>query len=79
MELNEEQEGILYDYCVNIWETLSKKQSVRFHAFKTLVETARKYPELSTEITALADEQYTETLTPGVKASITRMAELISR
>lgn len=78
MELNEKQEAILFNHCINIWETLNKKQSVRYHAFKSLVMFAKRYPELSNEIEALSNEQYIDAMTPGVKASIKKMINSIS-
>jgi hypothetical protein len=73
MELNEEHEGILFDICVTIWETINKKPSVRFTAFKFILKIARNYPDLSNEIAFLSRNQYLESLSPGVKRSIARM------
>ncbi len=66
MELSERQEGDLFDACMDIWETLSKSPSVRVVAFRVMMGIVKKYPELWNEIEFLTEEQYTETLTPGI-------------
>ncbi|MEE9429732.1 MAG: hypothetical protein V3V16_01750 [Melioribacteraceae bacterium] len=73
MELSEDDEGILFNICMNLWEQIDKKPSVRFTAFKFIVKIAKKYPELSDEITLLTQNHYLESLSPGVKHSIKRM------
>ncbi len=73
MDLNEEQEGYLFDICVSLWEQVEKKPSVRFTAFRFINKTAYKYPDLSKEILLLAQEKYMKTLSPGVRKSILKM------
>ncbi len=73
MDLNEEQEGYLFDICVSLWEQVEKKPSVRFTAFRYINKTANKYPDLSKEILLLAQEKYMNTLSPGVHKSILKM------
>ncbi|MFC2103688.1 hypothetical protein ACFLSS_04585, partial [Bacteroidota bacterium] len=73
MELDEEYEGILFDVSMNLWESINKKPSVRFTAFKFIVKTAKKYPEIAKEISFLTQNHYLESLSPGVKHSISRM------
>lgn len=63
MELNEEYEGRLFN-C-------------RLNAFQLIIKIARKYPELSHEIVLLTQEQYTNTLSPGVKHSINRLLKAL--
>jgi len=73
MDLDEKYEGLLFDHCVSIWEKINKKPSVRFNAFKMIVKISRNYPELSQEIAFLLQDHYLETLSKGVRHSITRM------
>ncbi len=73
MELKDEHEGYLFDICVTLWEKINKKPSVRYIAFKFIVKTAKKYPELSNEITFLTQNQYLDSLSPGIKRSISKM------
>ena len=73
MELNEDQEGQVFDICVSLWEKIGKKPSIRYTAFKEILKIAQKYPELANEISFLTQEHFTETLSPGVRKSINRM------
>ena len=73
MKLNEEQEGSLFNICMNLWEQLDKAPSIRYTAFKFIVNTAKKYPELSKEISVITQNHYLETLSPGVRHSISLM------
>jgi len=73
MEIGEEDEGYLFDVCVTIWEKIHNRPSVRWHAFNTIVSIAKRYPWLFNEIHFLAEDHYLDTLSPGIKNSITRM------
>jgi len=73
LELKEEYEGIIFNICMNIWEQVNKKPSVRYTAMKFIVKIAKKYPDLSNEIAFLTQNQYLDSLSPGVKKSISRM------
>ena len=73
MELNEDQEGQVFDICVSLWEKIGKKPSIRYTAFMEILKIAQKYPELANEISFLTQEHFTETLSPGVRKSINRM------
>lgn len=77
MELDEEDEGRLFNCCLEVWEKIHKQPSVRLNAFLLIVKIARKYPELSYEISLLTQEQYTETLSPGVRHSIKRLLKTL--
>ena len=56
-----------------IWEKINKKPSVRLTAFKIIVKIAKKHPDLSHEITFLAQNQYLDSLSPAAKKSILKM------
>ncbi|MEJ1222412.1 hypothetical protein [Sediminicola sp. 1XM1-17] len=73
MQLNDVQEGILYDLCVSLWEQTNKKPSVRFTAFKYISKIAHKYPDLNKEVVLLTQNMYLDSLSPGVKRSILKM------
>ncbi len=69
MKLRKEHEGILFDKCMTIWESINKQPSVRFTAFKFVQKMAEKYPELSSEVNFITQDQYLKTLSPAVKKS----------
>jgi hypothetical protein len=73
MEINEELGGYLFNHCVAVWEKIKKKPSLRFNAFKVIVQIAQKYPDLSHEIILLTQNQYMDSLSPAVKRAISRM------
>ncbi len=79
MELNEEYEGFLFDVCMTVWEKINKRPSVRLTAFKSIVKIAKKYPDLSNEITLITQNEYMDSLSPGVKRSISRMIKEFTR
>ncbi|MFC2136814.1 hypothetical protein ACFLTE_01430 [Bacteroidota bacterium] len=79
MELNEEYEGFLFNLCVNIWERINKNPSVRFTAFMVIVKIAKKHPELFHEITLLTQNQYLDSLSPGIKKSISKMIKELNK
>lgn len=75
MELEEDQEGKVFDICMSIWEKIGKQPSVRYHAFKQLSSIAKKYPELLNEIAFLTESMYMDPLSAGVKRGVIRMTK----
>lgn len=75
MKLSEKHEGLLFDVCMTIWETIHKSPSVRGTAFMYLIKTFQKYPELNNEIEHLTQSHYTATLSPGIRHSLNRIIE----
>ncbi len=73
MELNDDYEGMLFDICVNIWEKIGKKPSVRYNAFKLIVKIAKNHPDLSKEINFMTESHYMDSLSDTVKKSIFKM------
>lgn len=73
LEIAEEHQGRLFDECVRIWEALGKRPALRLNAFKVLLMLAQKQPGLANEVLALTDTYYTETLTKGVKHSLSKL------
>lgn len=78
MEIGEEFEGLLYNHCVTVWEKTDKKPSLRLNAFKVMVKTAKKHPDLSREITFLTQDQYMDSLSGTVKKSIAGMLRALT-
>ena len=77
MDLKDEYEGRIFDICINIWQKTGKRPSLRYNAFKLMVKIIKKHPELSQEIIFLTEPHYTDSLSDGVKRSISKMiAEL---
>jgi hypothetical protein len=73
MELNEDQEGLLFDFCVNLWKNIHKQPSVRSTALKIIVKITRRYPDLSKEVILLTKGQYLNTLSPTIKKSVPKI------
>lgn len=73
MEIKEQQEGLLFNHCVNIWERIDKQPSVRFNAFKILAKISQRHPELSKEISLLTQNQYMESLSSILNKSINKL------
>jgi hypothetical protein len=66
---------VLFDICAGIWEKINKKPSVRHNAFRMLVKIAKKHPVLTKEVALLTQNQYLESMSPGVQRSILKMLE----
>lgn len=75
MDLNEEQEGRMLDCCMDLWEMINKAPSVRYIAFTYIIRLAKRYPELANEVKFLIEDHYLDTLSPGIKNSIRKMAQ----
>ena len=79
MDINENQEGYLFDSCLTIWENINKSPSVRITAFRTLMNLVKKYPELLEELEAFTDIHYVECLSPGIKRSFQKLVKEIKK
>jgi hypothetical protein len=75
MELDEEDEGILFNTCVNLWSKINSQSSVRYTAFMLMGKMVGRYPELLQEVLLLTDDYYLETLSPGIKQAVLRIIE----
>ncbi|MEI7661744.1 MAG: hypothetical protein WCK34_06095 [Bacteroidota bacterium] len=73
MELNEEYEGLLFNFCATVWKKIKKKPSVRLTAFKMMVKIAKNHPGLSREIILLAQDPYMVSLSASAKKSVFEM------
>ncbi len=78
MELDDEQEGTLFNLCIANWEDVSKQPSVRGTAFWFLLKMVEKYPDLGGEVRLLTRSAYTKSLSPGIRHSLLRrLAEVL--
>lgn len=75
MKLNDENEGLVFDISMALWEAIDKIPSLRYTAFKFIVKTAKKYPELSNEVAFLTQNHFLNTLSPGIKIVVERIAQ----
>jgi len=66
MELDEDQEGHVFDISISLWESINKPSSVRIQGLKFILKTIKKYPELKNEVEFLFDPIYSDNLTPGM-------------
>ncbi len=73
--LSDDQEGMLFDVCLDIWSSIRKSPSVRILAFKQIAGIIRKYPELVHELEHVLDDEYAETLSPAIKRIFIRLRE----
>lgn len=79
MELNEDQEGLVFDLCVNMWKDIYKQPTVRFTALKMIVSITMKYPELFSEVALLTQGQYLSTLSPAVKKAVPKLLKELNK
>jgi hypothetical protein len=77
LKINENQESVLFDICIKIWQDVFKSPGVRIVAFRFLVKIAKKYPELINEVEPLTQAHFTETLSPGIKNSFLKLKKEI--
>ena len=77
MELDEEDEGILFNECVSLWGKTNIRPSVRYSAFMFMNKMVARYPDLMHEIELLTEDHYLETLSPGIKLAIKRIIKKI--
>lgn len=73
LEPDEEDEGILFDFCVELWKETRKQPSVRYIAFQTIIRIAQKYPDLLNEIAFLTQSPYLDSLSPGIKHTVEKV------
>ena len=77
MNLTENQEGILFDICMNLWEDVNNIPSVRYTGFKLIVKVAGKHPELLNELNIITRDHYMQSLSPGVRKSVQKIMNKI--
>lgn len=68
--LSNEEEGRLFEECIEIWKDIHKKPGTRSYAFQFIYKMVNKYQELKNELDGLFESQYLESLSPAIKKSI---------
>ena len=76
--LNDEQEGVFFDACFEIWGQIGNKPGNRHAAFMQLAKLIKKYPELMHELQIVTQIEYLETLSPGVRSSVNKLLAKLS-
>lgn len=73
MDISGDDEGLLFDTCVRIWEKLGLQTSVRHNALKMMAKIAKKHPELKQELKLLTEPHYLDSLSDGVRRSVAKI------
>ena len=60
--LSEEEEGRLFEVCIEIWKDIHKKPGTRSYAFKFIHQVVLKYPEIKNELVGLFESEYLENM-----------------
>ncbi len=68
----EDEEGMLFDICINEWKKIQSHPALRASACNILFKVLKKYPELKEELNHLMTSDYMESLSPGIKRIIIR-------
>lgn len=72
--LNEDQEGLLYEFCINCWTDLQNQSGTRYKCFLFMLGMAKKYRDLKQEIKLVLDKDLIGTLSPGIKRAVVKRA-----
>ncbi len=78
LPLNENQEGLLYEAALKLWENLALASAVRLQALYALARVARNYPELKQEILAYQDAHYMQGISPGISNQVQKLFARLS-
>ncbi|MDR1516782.1 MAG: hypothetical protein LBS52_01555 [Dysgonamonadaceae bacterium] len=70
IEIQEEFESPLFDFCIGIWEDTKRAPGLRSYAFQLIIKISKKYPELQNEIQFLTENRYLDTLSAGIRHSV---------
>lgn len=77
IQLNENNEGLVFDVSISCWEDLRAQSSCRMVGFRLALKIAKKHRELIQEVRALADDRFLTGLSPGIKHSVLLQLESI--
>lgn len=77
MQLNDGQEGLVFDMAMRQWCDLEKTPSVRWKAFQFIAESVEKYPELAKEVSLLLSPETINPLSPGIRRSVSKRSRQI--
>lgn len=78
LELDEDEEGALYEAALKLWEDLALSSAARIHALRAMVRIAKLYPELNQEILAYHDDHYLQGVSPGIAHQMRQIFEDLS-
>lgn len=73
--VRDEDEGLLFEFCIENWCRIEAKPSVRWRALSLALQIAAKHSALLQEIKLVTSEPYLETLSPGIRSSIRKTLE----
>lgn len=73
MKLHEDMEGKLFDFSLTAWENPKNAPAIRYNAFKMIIKIMENHPELRSEIHHLTEDRYMNSLTKGVKHSVSKI------
>tara|TARA_B110000908_G_C9997567_1_gene332646 strand:+ start:109 stop:663 length:555 start_codon:yes stop_codon:yes gene_type:complete len=78
-DLNEDQDGLLYNSAVDAWINIKLKPSTRFYAMVHILKIGTKYPSLRKEINFIINDQYLDSLSNGISTSIIKKTNSFMR
>ncbi len=76
MEMPEHKQSEFIDVCIALWVDVDIKPSVRFYAFRILIDFAKQYPELSSELKPLTKDIYMDSLSDGIQRALLKRMRL---
>ena len=68
-QISEDEEGKLFDLCINEWKKIHNHPALRSTAIQHLIKIIKKFPELKGELNHLMEAAYLESLSPAIKKS----------
>lgn len=75
MDIESSLDAQLIDICIRIWKKKQKSASLRYNAFKLLIQIARNYPELSKEIQLLTEPHYIAELSATAQKAVLKLTK----
>ncbi|NQZ78034.1 MAG: hypothetical protein HRT61_18315 [Ekhidna sp.] len=78
-ELTDEEEGVLFDFCMSEWQKISNHPALRASAIQVIFKILTAYPELKDELTHVMTPEYTESLSPGIQKGVLKSWNKISK
>lgn len=70
--LDDDEEGILFDHCMNEWKKIQNHPALRASAANIIFKVVKKYPELKEELMHLMSNEYLDTLSPAIKKGVVK-------
>ena len=78
IELNEDEEGALYDAALKMWEDLTLAPAARLYALRAMIRISKLYPALNQEILAYYDDHYLQGVSPGIAQQMRQIFNALS-